>query len=79
MVTKITQYLQVEVSVRGQVTSGNKSFSCFFALGGPKWNNTPPLRGPSLIKKIKNVFDFLRGREKMRVSLFHLRTSGKLM
>ena len=30
-------------------------------------------------KKIKNVFDFLRGREKTRVSILHLRTLGKLM
>ena len=28
-------------------------------------------------KKIKNSFDFLRGREKTRVSIFHLRTLGK--
>ena len=28
-------------------------------------------------KKSKNTFDFLRGREKTRVSIFHLRTPGK--
>ena len=30
-------------------------------------------------KKIKNSFYFLRGREKTSVSIFHLRTPGKLM
>ena len=30
-------------------------------------------------KKIENSFDFLRGREKTRVSSFHLRMPGKLV